>query len=361
MDSPAKKTRMIQLRSASVACTVCTICLKELPVAMFTRCCETNHHMACFLCVLKHYITSIESKQYTQCPECKNTWSSQNDNSPDSAFQKTQHVLDAAIRCLTSPSDHSVTALVLATQYVKEFCESNKSDAIQYDISNLAKMAREYWWNKPHPAIASVDMQLKIVTIAATWLNCPESAYWLGLRIENNNKDSENNWKLVSKWYTKAAEQGHTGAQYNLGRCCEDGLGVAKNLETAVEWYTKAAEQGHTGAQYNLGRCCEKGRGAAENLETAVEWYIKAAEQGHVEAQFKAGFLTGNMETAAKWFTKAAEQGCEYSQFNLGNCYMLGKGVTTNLETAVEWLTKAAEGGHIGAKITLDHRSNWPR
>lgn len=44
------------------------------------------------------------------------------------------------------------------------------------------------------------------------------------------------------EWYTKAAEQGHAAAQYNLGNCYYDGEGVEKDLQKAIEWYTKAAE-----------------------------------------------------------------------------------------------------------------------
>ena len=35
---------------------------------------------------------------------------------------------------------------------------------------------------------------------------------------------------------------------------------MEKNLK-AVEWYTVAANQGHSGAQYNLGVCYQHGEG----------------------------------------------------------------------------------------------------
>jgi len=54
------------------------------------------------------------------------------------------------------------------------------------------------------------------------------------------------------EWFRKAAKQGNVGAQFNLGRMYENGLGVDKNDSTAVEWHRKAAEQGSFGAQFNL-------------------------------------------------------------------------------------------------------------
>ena len=32
----------------------------------------------------------------------------------------------------------------------------------------------------------------------------------------------------------------------------EEGTGVAKDVSEALKWYRKAADQGHAGAQYNL-------------------------------------------------------------------------------------------------------------
>ena len=52
--------------------------------------------------------------------------------------------------------------------------------------------------------------------------------------------------------YCKAAEQGHSQAQYNLGLCYANGCGVAKNPSEAVKWYRKAAQQGVQEAKVKL-------------------------------------------------------------------------------------------------------------
>ena len=46
-----------------------------------------------------------------------------------------------------------------------------------------------------------------------------------------------------------AAEQGYPPAQYDLGNCYLNGLGVQKSQAEAVEWIRKAAVQGHEKAQ----------------------------------------------------------------------------------------------------------------
>lgn len=50
----------------------------------------------------------------------------------------------------------------------------------------------------------------------------------------------------------EVAEKGNAEAQYNLGLCYARGDGVPRDFAEAVKWYRKAAEQNHTGAQYNL-------------------------------------------------------------------------------------------------------------
>ena len=49
-----------------------------------------------------------------------------------------------------------------------------------------------------------------------------------------------------------AAEQGHAYAQFNLGNCYYNGLGVVQNYEEARKWYGKAAEQGNAEAKQAL-------------------------------------------------------------------------------------------------------------
>jgi len=160
----------------------------------------------------------------------------------------------------------------------------------------------------------------------------------------------------------RAVSLGDAEAQYLLGRHFDigDSEYVAKDYVKAVEWYTKAAEQGHAIAQFNLGICYYNGEGVAKDYVKAAEWYTKAAEQGHAEAQNNLGYCYYNGEgidkdyvKAAEWYTKAAEQGHAEAQNNLGYCYYWGRSVGKDYVKAVEWFTKAAEQGDEDAKEKL--------
>ena len=78
------------------------------------------------------------------------------------------------------------------------------------------------------------------------------------------------------------AKQGDPGAQFSLGECYYHG---AQDYKQAVYWYSKAAEQGHALAQYNLGYYYREGYGVSQDLEQAICWYSKSAEQGNTCAQ----------------------------------------------------------------------------
>ena len=67
------------------------------------------------------------------------------------------------------------------------------------------------------------------------------------------------------------------------------GRGVAQSEVEAARWCCKAADQGHAGAQYNLGIMLDQGRGMAQSDVEAARWYRKAADQGFAKAQPQPG------------------------------------------------------------------------
>ena len=148
----------------------------------------------------------------------------------------------------------------------------------------------------------------------------PEKLYQKGLSFYNKKDYSE-----AVKWYRKAAEQGRTDAQFNLGYCYDKGQGVSQDYTEAVKWYRKAAEQGNASAQCNLGYCYQFGQGVSQDYSEAVKWYRKAAEQGSASAQY-----------------------------NLGLCYQYGHGVSQDYSEAVKWYRKAADQGDTDAQKQLE-------
>ena len=115
-------------------------------------------------------------------------------------------------------------------------------------------------------------------------------------------------------WYVDdcrvKAEQGDSGAQYNLGNMYRKGEGVLQDYKEAVKWYKKSAEQGHAKAQYNLGLAYVKGEGVLQDYVMAhMYWNIAAVSgdksaiknRGIVEEEMTASQIEKAQDLAREW------------------------------------------------------------
>ena len=127
------------------------------------------------------------------------------------------------------------------------------------------------------------------------------------------------------------ADQGHAGAQYNLGLKYDAGRGVPRDYWHAARWYRLAADQGHAAAQYNLGSRYLVGEGVPQDDKEAVRWYRLAADQGHAGAQYNLGVMYDNGrgvpqddEEAFRRLRLARDQGLAQAQNNSEDDSFLG-------------------------------------
>ena len=125
-------------------------------------------------------------------------------------------------------------------------------------------------------------------------------------------------------WYRKAAMQGHTSSQHNIGFLYLQGLGVERDYERAIRWFRVAAEKEYPPSEYNLGKAYMDGLGVTEDYEIANHWLLGAAKHGYAAAQFDLGlnYLRGlgverNSEEAYAWLATAAAQGFDLGALDL--------------------------------------------
>ena len=59
---------------------------------------------------------------------------------------------------------------------------------------------------------------------------------------------------------------------------------MAQDQRAAREWFRKAAEQGHTNAQVNLGIMLFNGEGGDRDRYGAQRWFRQAADNGNEKA-----------------------------------------------------------------------------
>ncbi len=229
--------------------------------------------------------------------------------------------------------------------------------------------------------------------------------------VKNNieflvNGDADQQYRLSAqyeqmKWYRhafvwlqRAANQGHSGAQYKLGCFYKkyEGLLEDENAhslyfpdsEQAFVWYSQAAVQGVLDAKYALGKLSEiEGYAAEDRVEAhrffrkAKDFYMAAAELGHVKSQYRLGclyktrhdidmdkpdLLPVNTQKVFYWINKAAEHGYVDAEFELANLYkneMISLFIDgneielPNLEKAEAYFIKAAEKNHLESLYSL--------
>lgn len=153
------------------------------------------------------------------------------------------------------------------------------------------------------------------------------------------------------------AVKGDADAQYMLGLMYANGQGVDQNFYESGKMYRQAGNQGHVGAQVNLGSLFENCKGTGPcNREAAANWYRRAADQGDALAQYNLGVMYGigrgvveNEWEAKTLFRKAAEQGYAPAQYNLAVTYELGLGGPVDKVAAYAWYELAASRGYDDA------------
>lgn len=160
------------------------------------------------------------------------------------------------------------------------------------------------------------------------------------------------------------AESGNLDAICDLGYLYYYGFGnTAPDIDKGVYYWRKAADLGNAVAQDAMAWCYEYGVGVEKNLFTAVDLKMKAANGGYSFAQFDVGnyFYYGysevniesNVEIAYSWYKKAADQNNGNAQLMVAYCLENGIGTDTNEDKSIEYYEKSASNGIAEAYLNL--------
>ena len=176
-------------------------------------------------------------------------------------------------------------------------------------------------------------------------------------RFSDPNVSDEDKRAVIEMLEQNWEDDSSVSVAYQLGRVWRDGLGVPPNDDKAEMWFRRAAEDGHSGAQYALAKLLHQ----QSRVNAAVSWYEQAAEDGNPFAAYHLGklYLAGegvpkDVAKAVEYLNDAAEQCNPQAQYILGKLYLLGSEVTRDRETAAQWFTAAADQGHEYAQFFLN-------
>lgn len=159
---------------------------------------------------------------------------------------------------------------------------------------------------------------------------------------------------LAFQLYSLSALQNYPLAQYQLGVCYEQGLGVFQDSSKATQSYITAASNQFAPAQFKLGLSYQEGKGVGINAELAYQYFQQAASSGYAPARYKIGLAlytrdrNSDITLAQNYFRLAAEAGYADAQYALAVC--LEK---QNMQQTIYWYKQAAEQNHLNAAYKL--------
>lgn len=183
-----------------------------------------------------------------------------------------------------------------------------------------------------------------------------------------------------------SADQGYMRAMCNLGNCYILGKGVfiahqtpssytytiilkeskasVSDQKEAVRYYTLAANQGHSESQLHLGECYDIGKGVTIDKKEALRWFHMSADMNNPYAQFHLADryrLEKNATAAFSMYKSSAENGIAAAQFRLARCYHKGEGVEKSPKDAKKWYKMAANQGHSVSKYILEQSNDMDK
>lgn len=131
---------------------------------------------------------------------------------------------------------------------------------------------------------------------AAEEENDSEAQYRLGCWYDKSTAHVEKSYENAFYWFQMAADQGHIGALYEMGRCFYLGLGCKQADSRALYYFQQAADQGHPGALYAMGCCYEFGIGTLVSRQRALFYFGLALQKGYEDARIPFNRMQQELE-----------------------------------------------------------------
>lgn len=158
---------------------------------------------------------------------------------------------------------------------------------------------------------AGDDAGIATLTRAANLGHSPAQFHLARLYEAGENGVSQNAAEART-WTERAAQGGEVRAMHNMALYLFDGVGGDRSQVQAVRWFRQAAERGLTDSQYNLGRIYEQGAdGVAANAGEAYKWYLIAGRAGDEQAQADADRMTGELSAGVRRTARQAADAFE--------------------------------------------------
>lgn len=218
------------------------------------------------------------------------------------------------------------------------------------------------------------------------------AAVMSGLIARDGRATGEPDYVLAAGWFSRAAEQDHPLALYEMGRLARRevpgvtearswferaaraghvpgmvayalelrGSPIPQERVRSREWAERAAQQGFAEAMYQFAQLLDLGIGGDQDLAGARTWYESAAAERHAEAALQAGVMwvegvggPADAERGWQFVRQAAESGYAPAQGQYGLLMLQGRGGEADPDMARYWFEQGAMGGDGESRFLL--------
>jgi TPR repeat protein len=202
---------------------------------------------------------------------------------------------------------------------------------------------------------------------AARWwrlaanLGNPQGAFEYGVALLSGSGVKADKAAAAAE-FAKAAEQGLSGALYNLGVLALQGVpGDKPDYAAAAGYFRRGAEAGDGNSAYSLGVLLREGKGVALDTDAAAKWLKRASDEGIAAGQVEYAIMLFNgvgvekdEPGAARIFRLAAARRNPIAQNRLAHMYLMGRGVPKDIVRAALWSGFAKAAGLKDEKLDAD-------
>lgn len=171
-----------------------------------------------------------------------------------------------------------------------------------YDALNTYHVASEnnQWTYPSYPLNRHIQALEKIYSLEVNKLNRPVP-YKIASHFDDDEYmptslslidlwtegwEEHANYRSVFNHLYNRAILGDAQSQFQIGQMFQYGLGVDQSADSAVIFYQNAAQQGHLGAEYNLGILYLQNPQDANSYQSALNWLTDSAFKGNKKAQY---------------------------------------------------------------------------
>ncbi len=129
------------------------------------------------------------------------------------------------------------------------------------------------------------------------------------------NEDNKLSASSENEWLLKAAQNGNTNAQYQLGRNILRGKGCQVEKQKGIDWIVYAAEQGHSKSARMTYSLLSKNKAHNKTNKPAVFWLKQSSDNGDIDAHLTyAEFLVSQPSASADDIEKARSLLVDFSK-----------------------------------------------